>query len=357
MTTLAKPGAVRNNQNTRHAVVGSLMTLPGSIVPIIGGGPAGMSCALWLRNYDLQPIIIERDAALGGMARRSPYPNEWLLGRPGETARENAGAFERHLRQVRAEVRLGERPRQLRRERDGRFRLELVSCGASSSSCSASQSLSAATIVIATGTRFHGEHWLDRFDNARRMAERGRVHVGAAWAGEPDADFGSHVAVIGGGDNAFDAARMLVEKGVRVTIVMRTQTPRAQPLLVERLRKHPSSGMARILRQRTVRAVEDCDPKVCLQLDDGDRIEADHVILLFGYRPNSEEPWMADLGLEQDRRGFVVVNGNMETSSPGVFAVGDVVNPNHPCIATAIASGAMAAREIAKRLVPRFRTS
>jgi pyruvate/2-oxoglutarate dehydrogenase complex dihydrolipoamide dehydrogenase (E3) component len=135
---------------------------------------------------------------------------------------------------------------------------------------------------------------------------------------------------------------------------MRTQAPRAQPLLVERLRKHPSSGMARILRQRTVRAVEDCDPKVCLQLDDGDRIEADHVILLFGYRPNSEEPWMADLGLEQDRRGFIVVNGNMETSSPGVFAVGDVVNPNHPCIATAIASGAMAAREIAKRLVWRI---
>jgi thioredoxin reductase len=37
-----------------------------------------------------------------------------------------------------------------------------------------------------------------------------------------------------------------------------------------------------------------------------------------------------------------------------VFAVGDVVNPNHPCIATAIASGAMAAREIAKRLVWRI---
>ena len=350
MTTLAKPGAVRNNPNARHAVVGSLMTSPGSIVPIIGGGPAGMSCALWLRNYDLQPIIIECDTVLGGMARRSPYPNEWLLGRPGETARENAGAFERHLRQVCAEVWLGERPRQLRRERDGRFRLELVSCGANSSSCSASQSLSAATIVIATGTRFNGEQWLGRFDNARRMAERGRVHVGAPWAGEPDADFGLHVAVIGGGDNAFDVARMLVEKGVRVTIVMRTQAPKARPVLVERLRKHASAGMVRILRQRSVRAVEDCDPKVRLQLDDGDRIEADHVILLFGYRPNSDEPWMADLSLEQDRRGFIVVNGNMETSCPGVFAVGDVVNPSHPCIAAAIASGTMAAREIAKRL-------
>ena len=50
------------------------------VVPIIGGGPAGMSCALWLHNYGLYPIIIEKESALGGMARMSPYPNEWLLG-------------------------------------------------------------------------------------------------------------------------------------------------------------------------------------------------------------------------------------------------------------------------------------
>jgi thioredoxin reductase len=40
----------------------------------------------------------------------------------------------------------------------------------------------------------------------------------------------------------------------------------------------------------------------------------------------------------------------METSCRGVFAAGDVANPAHPCIATAIASGAVAARHIAKRL-------
>ncbi len=71
------------------------------IVPIIGGGPAGMSCALWLVNYGFAPVIIERSTALGGMAHASPYPNEWLLGRPGETARENAEAFARHIRRAR----------------------------------------------------------------------------------------------------------------------------------------------------------------------------------------------------------------------------------------------------------------
>src|SRR5712691_10735354 len=110
------------------------------IVAIIGGGPAGMSCALWLHNYELHPIIIEREAVLGGMARRSPYPNEWLLGRPGESARENAHAFERHIRAKSVETWLGARPQQLRRERDGRFRLDVTSSGASSPSFSVPQS-------------------------------------------------------------------------------------------------------------------------------------------------------------------------------------------------------------------------
>ena len=54
-------------------------------MPIIGGGPAGMSCALWLHNYGMHPMIIEKEGALGGMARLSPYPNEWLLGQRGKS--------------------------------------------------------------------------------------------------------------------------------------------------------------------------------------------------------------------------------------------------------------------------------
>ena len=73
-------------------------------------------------------------------------------------------------------------------------------------------------------------------------------------------------------------------------------------------------------------------------------------MLLFGYRPNTHEPWLTDLALRQNGDGYLVVDGNMETSCPGVFAVGDVANPAHPCVATAIAAGTMAAREIAKRL-------
>lgn len=317
-------------------------------VPIIGGGPAGMSCALWLANYGLRPVIIERESALGGMARLSPYPNDWLLGRPGESARENAAAFARHIEGAAVETWLRARPERLRRERDGSFRLDVAFADGR-----AAQSLSCPAIVIATGTSFRGEEWLDQVENARRLAAQGRVHLGPSWIGEPGTDPGSHVAVIGGGDNAFDVSRMLADKGVRATVVMRAKSPTARPLLVQELRKHEASGMARVMVGRAVAGLDDAGTRVRLRMSGGGELEVDHVVLLFGYRPNAGEPWLAGLPLEKDRNGYLIVDGNMETSCRGVFAVGDVALPAHPCVATAIGSGTMAAREIQRRVSTR----
>jgi len=302
-----------------------------------------MSCALWLHNYGLHPVIIEKESALGGMARMSPYPNEWLLGQRGKSARENAADFAVHIRELGIETWLGTTIQRLRRENNERWRLD-------ASGTPAALSLSSPAIVIATGTRFAGEEWLDGVKNARRMAAAGRLHLGASAVGEPGADLGSHVAVIGGGDNTFDVSRMLAEKGVRVTVVMRSKSPRAQPLLVERLRRHQASGLVQVMAERRVEALDDTGSGVNVQLHGGGEIEAEHVVLLFGYRPNTDEPWLAELAPATDARGYLVVDGNMETSCRGAFAAGDVANPAHPCIATALARGAIAARQIAKQL-------
>jgi thioredoxin reductase len=314
------------------------------IVPIIGGGPAGMSCALWLHNYGFHPVIVEREAALGGMARRSPYPDEWLLGQPDGSAREHAEKFAGHIRKLAIETWVDSRPRRLSRASDGDFQLEVVRSGQGEA-----QSLASAAVVIAAGTRLRGQDWLDQVANARRFAAAGRIHVGPAAIAETQVGTGDEVAVIGGGDNAFDIARRLAENGVRVTLVMRSQAPKAQPLLVDRLRGHQASGMAKVDAGRVVSALEDAGAKVRVCLDDGGEIAVDRIVLLFGYQPNSDEPWLAELAPRTDARGHIVVDGNMETSCRGLFAVGDISNPLHPCIATAIAAGTMAAREIQKR--------
>ena len=314
-------------------------------VPIIGGGPAGMSCALWLHNYGLGPLIIEQEGALGGMAGRNPYPNPWLLGRPGALERDNAAEFARHIDEIKVETWLGGRPRRAFRRPDG-----LIGIDVAFSDERPPQSLSSFVMVIATGTEFRGTEWLDEVGDGRALAERGRVHIGPAWAAEPSAAAGAHVAVIGGGDNAFDVANILLGKGIKVSILMRSEQPRAQKLLVDRVRAHAAAGLAEVRAKQEVVALEEKGTAVQVHLNDGSHLEVDHILLLLGYRPNAREPWLSDLPLETDARGYFIVDGNMETSCWGVFAVGDVANPVHPCTATAIASGTMAAREIQKRL-------
>ena len=313
-------------------------------IPVLGGGPAGMSCALWLSNYGLRPLIIEAQATLGGMAGRDPYPNPWLLGRPGLRGRDNAAEFARHIEAIKIECWLGARPQRARRRVHGQFAVDIAF-----SDQRPPRAVACAALVIAMGTEFRGAEWLDGIENAHHLAQQGRVHLGPAWSGEPGVDLDSHIAVIGGGDNAFDVARMLIERGVTTSIILRAKSPRAQPSLIERVRAHEASGRAEVLAERTVRALEDVGTRVRLYLSDGSTREVDHIVLLLGYRPNTHEPWLAELALKQDSAGYLIVDSNMETSCRGVFAVGDVANPAHPCIATAIATGTMAAREIQKR--------
>ena len=186
--------------------------------------------------------------------------------------------------------------------------------------------------------------------NARRIAARGRIDVGPVAIGETPPPPGSHVALIGGGDNAFDVAHILLLKGVRVTIVMRAKAPQAQPRLVAKVASHVHGGRAAVLAGRTVDTLSDDGGRMRLQLDDGTSLEADRVVLLFGYRPNTSEPWLNELELQRDADGYLWVDDDLQTSCPGIFAVGDVANPDHPCVATAVAAGTMAAREIARRL-------
>src|SRR5262249_8816851 len=116
------------------------------VVPVIGGGPAGMSCALWLANYGLRPVIVERAAGLGGMPRRDPHRSERRRGRRGNRGGETAPASARHVHAAGIEVVLGSELRQLRSAGDGTVTLALAG--------PAARELSGRALVIATGTRF-----------------------------------------------------------------------------------------------------------------------------------------------------------------------------------------------------------
>lgn len=312
-----------------------------SIVPIVGGGPAGMSCALWLKTYGLRPLIVERQARLGGMQRASPYPNLGLLGAPGKTARENADAFERHIEIEAIETLRETAPVGVREQDGGGFTLELAGADGGA------RSVAAPALVIATGTAFRGSEWIGRVAGARALVADGRILPNPAAAGEPGIDLGSQVLIVGGGDNAFDVAHQIARPGRRVTVAMRAAKPRAQPVLVERAHR---AANAEIRTDAAVTALIDGGHGVAVQFADGSALVADRIVLCLGFAPNTGEPWIESLGLTTDGHGYIAVGADMETSRRGVFAIGDVSNPRNPCTATALAAGAAAARAIHNRL-------
>ena len=79
-----------------------------------------------------------------------------------------------------------------------------------------------------------------------------------------------------------------------------------------------------------------------------ERIEVDRIFARTGFAPNTE--FLAGLGalagLERNGDGYLQVDACKRASLPFVYAIGDVANPDHPSVVTAIADGAVAAQAI-----------
>src|ERR1700744_1113878 len=73
---------------------------------ILGGGPAGLSAAIWLKKLGVDAVLLERSGDLGGLQRRSPYENLWIPGFEGKTGQGLAGALADHAAPLGVEVRL-----------------------------------------------------------------------------------------------------------------------------------------------------------------------------------------------------------------------------------------------------------
>ncbi|HEY3026370.1 MAG TPA: FAD-dependent oxidoreductase, partial [Pyrinomonadaceae bacterium] len=144
-------------------------------------------------------------------------------------------------------------------------------------------------------------------------------------------------------------ALLLAEVCPTVTMVHRGRKLGARREFAERLGTNHcitvfrESSVQRIIGNAEVEAVE--------ILRDGAikpfQMAVKGVLVRIGFAPNTE---LFREQLSTDERGYVVANGEQETSVVNVFAIGDVANPLAPTIAGAVGAGATAAKVIASRL-------
>jgi dihydrolipoamide dehydrogenase len=136
-------------------------------------------------------------------------------------------------------------------------------------------------------------------------------------------------AVIGGGAIGCEFASMMADMGTNVTIL--EALPKILPGCDEDItRLVLRSFKGRDIDVRTGVAVKGHEPRpdgtgTTVSFGDGETLDVDVVVMSVGRRP-----WSASLGLEGtavqvDERGFVVVDGYMQTAEPGVYAAGDLV--------------------------------
>jgi pyruvate/2-oxoglutarate dehydrogenase complex dihydrolipoamide dehydrogenase (E3) component len=179
--------------------------------------------------------------------------------------------------------------------------------------------LEAERIFLNTGTRAHipdlpGLDQVDYLTNASIM----------------DVDYlPEHLIIIGGSYIGLEFAQMYRRFGSRVTVVEQGDR------LIARDDEDVSATVKDILEGEgvEVRLNAQClgvarqDAQVAVQLRCGSgppQILGSHLLLAVGRRPNTDDLGLDAAGIESDARGFVVVDDRLQTSVPGVWALGDV---------------------------------
>ena len=186
-------------------------------VVVIGAGPAGIAAAIQLRRYGLAPVMLERDR-IGGLLHSANLVENYP-GFPGGIAGPDLAAlFERQLRSERIEVVFDEL---------ASLAIEGADCVAKTGAGRCLRGLA----VIATGTE-------PILHPALAVPAALAPFVGYEIAAVPDIP-GQHIAIVGGGDAAFDYAARL-GRDHRVSVLNRSRQAVALPLLQDRVRQTPS---------------------------------------------------------------------------------------------------------------------
>ncbi|MEI2415988.1 NAD(P)/FAD-dependent oxidoreductase [Orrella sp. JC864] len=284
---------------------------------IVGAGPAGASCALWLARLGLRPLLLEAGHAPGGLERDNPYPDQWIAVLPGVTGMQVAANIGQSLREAGVPMRLRQQVVSARRHGQG-FVLELADAAGGGP-----WRLPAPRLVIASGVRPRGLGPGGCCEPAPGVLYGPGSHIAAQ-------DYaGLSVAVLGGGDNGFENYGYVRGRGAR-QVHLYARSVRAQRQWVARADgRDVFLGPYEVdVRARTVNGRP-----------------YDLILVFHGWAPQAG---FADpLGLVRDARGFILTDAaSARASVPGVYAIGEAAQRMHPCVVTALADGVVAAKAI-----------
>ena len=288
---------------------------------IIGGGPAGLTAALYAARAELQPLVFTGMTLYGQVSQTDLIEN--YPGFPeGIAGMELGERFEKQA--VRFGARVLPEPVESVNLLQSPFLVKTYT-----------KTYEAETLILAMGA----DH--------KKLEVPGEAEFtgkGVSYCATCDGFFyrGKDIHVVGGGDSAIEEALFLTRFANSVTIIHRRDALRAGPLLERRARANPKirflwdTVVEEIKGQERVESLSLRNVKTARQFE----VLTDGVFISIGHVPNNA--LIADQ-VELDDKGYVRVDWLMRTSVPGVFAAGEIADPHYRQIITSAAMGAAAA--------------
>ena len=287
---------------------------------IIGGGPAGLTAAIYAARAGKTVAVLERETP-GGQIVSAPLVENY----PGILSISGAELAQKMTEQAKS---LG--AELLSAEATGLSKTQngfLVSC--------ADGALEARTVILATGAS-HRKLGLSQEDAL--------TGCGISYCAVCDGAFyeGADVAVVGGGDTALQDALFLANTCRSVTLIHRRNAFRASPHLVSCAERQEN---IRILRNYTVQKllrlgdVLQGVELLNLETEETERLDMDGLFIAVGQAPQSA-PFQEAVAVEN---GYYLAGEDTKTSLPGVFAAGDGRKKQVRQLTTAVSDGAAAA--------------
>ena len=287
---------------------------------IVGGGPAGLTAAIYAARAGKTVAVLERETP-GGQIVSAPLVENY----PGILSISGAELAQKKTEQAKS---LG--AELLSAEATGLSKTQngfLVSC--------ADGALEARTVILATGAS-HRKLGLSQEDTL--------TGCGVSYCAVCDGAFydGADVAVVGGGDTALQDALFLANTCRSVTLIHRRNAFRASPHLVSCAERQEN---IRILRNYTVQKLLQLGEVLQgvellnLETEETERLDMDGLFIAVGQTPQSA-PFQEAVAVEN---GYYLAGEDTKTSLPGVFAAGDGRKKQVRQLTTAVSDGAAAA--------------
>ena len=298
-------------------------------VIILGGGPAGLTSAIYLARARLRPLVVDSGSVGGQMVLSYSVAN--YPGVPTSSGRDISQTMLRQARGFGAEVLHQATVTRVDLRGDVKV-VEVEDEG----------TFEAPAVILAPGGTPRS---LGLPSEARFKGQ------GISYCATCDGDFFTDkpIVVVGGGNSALEEAVSLAKYASKVTLLHVLDEFQAQPWAVEQARQHPRVELHTSTKVLSFEGEESLERVVVEDQATGEvsSIEAEGAFVFIGYQANTAD---FDGIIEMNERGEILADEDMRTSVPGVFVAGDARVKKYRQITTAVSDGTIAALAAAELL-------